>query len=112
MNDLKQMAALTALNNMFQKGWFDICTVKDVAKMLNVNPECEALKVLAPLHCVHFDVMPTQLRDSIPGLIQECLKMDRIIYQFTMVKEIPAGFNTVENKTSFFKRLRLGGSNG
>ena len=82
MNDLKALAAITALNDMFSKGYISICTIDTIAKMLDRNPKCEAYTILHSLHCVHFDKMPQQLRDSIPDLIRQCLDVVPI-YRFT-----------------------------
>jgi hypothetical protein len=82
MTDLKQMAALTALNNMMVKGWFDICTIDAIGKMLEINPRGKTYDLLHTLHCIHFDKMPKELRDGIPDLINECLGVAPV-YQFT-----------------------------
>jgi len=70
---LRELSALTALNAMMAKGWLDICTVDAVATMLGRSAKCPAYDVLRPIHCVHFDKMPPELRDAIPGLVHECL---------------------------------------
>lgn len=88
MEDLKKMAALTALNNMMAGGHFSICTVDSVAKMLNVQCRCEAYSILTTVHCLDFAKMPAELRNAIPGLIQECLGVAPV-YQFkTMDKQV------------------------
>ena len=71
--DLKELAAVTALNDMMAKGWFSICTIDNVGKMLGRNPRGEAYDILHSLHCIHFDKMPPALRDEIPRLIEQCL---------------------------------------
>ena len=71
--DLKELAAVTALNNMLAKGWMDICTIRNVAELLGRNPHGEAYDILHSLHCVHFNQMPPALRDEIPRLIEQCL---------------------------------------
>lgn len=71
--DLKELAAVTALNDMMGKGWFSICTIDNVSKMLGRNPKGQAYDILNALHCVHFDKMPPALRDAIPALIEQCL---------------------------------------
>lgn len=73
MNDLKQLAAMTALNNMMLKHYFDICAVDSAAKLLNVNRGGDAYDILHALHCVHWEKIPVELRDSIPDLIHKCL---------------------------------------
>ncbi len=71
--DLKELAAVTALNEMMGKGWFSICTIDNVGQMLGRNPRGEAYDILHSLHCIHFDRMPQELRDAIPALIEQCL---------------------------------------
>lgn len=75
MNEnLKQLSALTALNSMMAKGHFSICTIDSVGELLGINPRgCDAYKILHPLHCIDWAKMPQELRDAVPGLIQECL---------------------------------------
>lgn len=76
MSDIKQLAALTALNNMMAGNYFDICTVDSVASLLDVRPQGgEAYKTLRTLHCIHWAKMPQELRAAVPGLVQECLGM-------------------------------------
>ena len=83
MSDLKQIAALTALNAMFRKKWFDICAVDAVAKMLGRDPDCDAYRTLRTLHCVHFADMPKELRDAIPKLVAQCLDTEPV-FQFAL----------------------------
>lgn len=71
--DLKELAAVTALNAMMAKGWMDICTIRSVAEMLGRDPRGDAFGILHSLHCIHFDKMPPALRDAIPALIEQCL---------------------------------------
>ena len=71
--DLRDIAAVTALNKMMDQGWFSICTIDNVAKLLGRNPNGQAYDILNALHCVHFDKMPPVLRDEIPALIEQCL---------------------------------------
>lgn len=82
MNELKQLAALAALNNMFAKGWFDICTIDSVAKMLGIDPKGEAYDILRPLHCINFNVMPALLREQVPELIKASLGVQPV-FQFS-----------------------------
>lgn len=88
MSDIKQLAALTALNDMMQKGYVCICTIDKIGEMLGINPKCESHQILRTLHCVHFDKMPTELRQQIPLLIKECLSMEPT-YQFAMTVLAP-----------------------
>jgi hypothetical protein len=80
--DIKTLSALTALNNMMERGHFNVCTIDSVAHLLGVNPKGEAYDTLRPLHCVDFAKMPCELREAIPGLIQQCLGVAPI-FKFT-----------------------------
>ena len=74
MTDIKQLAALTSLNSMMDKGYMDICCVDSVGKLLGINPKIsDSYNTLHALHCVHYAKMPQELRDAIPALVQECL---------------------------------------
>lgn len=72
-DDLKQLSALTAINEMLTGNHFSISTVDSVAAMLGVDPRCEARTILAPLHCIDYHKMPPELRDRIPDLVATCL---------------------------------------
>lgn len=111
MEDLKQMSAVTALNDMMESGRFDICCIRNVAELLGVNPkESEAFAILQPLHCVRFEKMPPQLREAIPSLVEKCLGVSPI-YKFKSVQ--PAGLIEVitpeESKKKSVLRLMFGG---
>lgn len=88
MNDLKQLAALTALNEMMSKHYFDICTIDSIATMLEINPRGEAYQVLRTLHCVHWNKMPQELRDAVPDLIKQCLGVAPVYRFKTMEQEV------------------------
>jgi hypothetical protein len=74
--DVKQLAAIAALNKMFQDGSINICAVDTVAKMLGLTPAAEPYAVLRALHCVSFNQMPAELRDQLPRLVKECLNVE------------------------------------
>ncbi len=102
--DLKTLSALTALNHMMEKGWFDICTIDSVATMLGRNPKGEAYDTLRPLHCVHFEKMPRELRDAIPGLIQQCLGVEPI-FKFTTLDQLTIDIGPGAVRRGLFKML-------
>ena len=84
--DLKELAAVTALNAMMAKGWMDICTIRSVAEMLGRDPRGDALEILRSLHCINFNQMPKELRDEIPRLIEQCLNCAPT-HRFTTVRQ-------------------------
>ena len=87
MNDqqLAHLSVLTALNKMMSSSHFDICTVDSAAKALGTIPCGQAYKILRPLHCVHWQDMPRELRDAVPKLIERCLQVPAYQFQITEV---------------------------
>lgn len=71
MNDqqLAQLSALTALNQMMRGGKFYISTVTEVAKALGAVPDARAMDILRPLHCMDISRMPPELQAALPKLI-------------------------------------------
>lgn len=88
LDQVKQQAAITSLNTMMKKGWLDICAIKSIATMLEVQLEPKAHAILQPLHCVHFSDMPRELYAQIPVLIQQAL-CGAEIFQFESRKTEP-----------------------
>lgn len=74
MQALKELAVITALNDMMKKGRFDICCIREVSVLLGVSPHgSEEYKILSPLHMIYFAEMPLALRDAIPGMVEKML---------------------------------------
>jgi hypothetical protein len=83
MDDLKQQAAIAALNKMMSQGHFSICTIDTIAKMLGITPEPESYAVLRTLHCVDYTAMPRDLYASLPNIIQTALSGHQV-FQFAL----------------------------
>ena len=91
---------------MLSKGYFDICTIDSVAKVLDVNPHCEEYDILRTLHCVHYDKMSRMVWDSIPELIMACL--DRQTFQFALPSQAASNTAmTIDLKKDKHIKLRL-----
>ena len=86
MDNIQELAAMTALNNMFRSEHFNICTLDAVAKLLNVNPRGRTYDILHVLHCVDYGKMPKELYDVLPKLIRECLSLNPI-YEFEHLRK-------------------------
>ncbi len=84
MDDIKALAALTALNEMFAGTHFSICTIDKVATLLDIHPQRDAYETLQALHCVHWSKMPRELRDRMPELIQQALTNGTAAFQFEL----------------------------
>jgi hypothetical protein len=83
MDDIKQLAAITALNKMMSEGHFSICTIDTITKMLGITPEPEAYAVLRTLHCIDYTAMPRDLYARLPDLIQAALSGHQV-FQFAL----------------------------
>lgn len=83
MNPLLIQTAANVLNEMMRSSFFSICEVKKAADILGHTPVGDAYATLQKLHCVHWHLMPKELRDSIPQLITEALGTPA--YQFEFV---------------------------
>lgn len=88
MNELKKLAALTALNNLLAERSFNICALDRVASMLNIQPGGDSYKLLTTLHCINYDKMPKELRDAIPGLIEEILGVAPVFQFATLTPSV------------------------
>jgi hypothetical protein len=87
MDNIQEMAAMTALNKMFKKGYFDICTIDSVADIMKVNTRGgREYTILRALHCVDYKDMPKELYDELPQLIQSCLGISPI-FEFEHLKQ-------------------------
>ena len=81
--DLQKLSALTSLNAMMRKPYFDVCTVDTVIKMLGTVPDRTAHDMLRSLHCVNWSDMPIELRDAVPKLIERCCNVPAYQFQRT-----------------------------
>lgn len=104
MDDLKQLAAMTALNKMLASHYFDITTIDRIGDMLSINPRGEAYTVLRTIHCVHYDEMPKPLRDAIPDLIRQCLGVETI-YRFETLQQQVIDVTPAPKRGGFMRLL-------
>ncbi len=104
MDNIQEIAAMTALNHMFKQGHMSICTIDKVAGLMNVDPKGRAYNVLSTLHCVDFSEMSKKLRDVIPDLIRECLSLSPV-YEFEHLKKqkVIVGQSPMEKLLNYVK---------
>ena len=81
MSTIQETVAMTALNHMFKKGHFDICTIDAVAKVMHVHPKEPEYSMLRALHCIDYKEMPKDVYDALPISVKTCLSMNDI-YEF------------------------------
>jgi len=63
--EAKLKIAEVAMKDMLMSNHFSICTVKECCKMLSIHPDKEMMSMLAPLHCVDFGSMGSEVRDIV-----------------------------------------------
>ena len=68
-----QLVVLTATKKLFNKSYFDISLLREIAELIDAPTKGGAWAVLRPLHCVDYADMPPMLREAIPHLVNECL---------------------------------------
>lgn len=114
-DSLKADVAVSSINTLLRKSFFDICIIDNVAKLMGVNiMGSDAYKILRTLHCVDYAAMPRNVHESIPALIAECFDQPEV-FQFPVrgSQRTPlAVMNTAAttapapiNGTSFLRRL-------
>jgi len=70
MKDPKQEAAKIAITELFEKNWFDICTIDKVDKLLGViqsprHPTWNAM------HCIYYNKMSKEFREWLYSSVLE-----------------------------------------
>jgi len=86
MSEIQDAIAMTALNNMFKKGHFDICTIDAVAKVMGVHPSGHEYIMLRALHCIDYKDMPKEVFEALPEMVRQCLSINTI-YEFEHVRQ-------------------------
>lgn len=107
MDDLKQLAAMTALNETLAGNHFSICAIDNAGKLLGVNPKGEAYDTLHALHCIDYAKMPRQLREAIPDLIRQCLGVDTI-YRFETLQQQIIDVMPAPKRSEFLRLIGRG----
>ena len=75
MPSVKKLVVETALNKLFTKEWFDVCTLDSILKVMDISRETEAYKQLSALHCVHYNRMSPEMKQVLPMLVNEALRL-------------------------------------
>lgn len=73
MPETQQLVLRTATRKLFEKNYFDICTVDALLKLIGTTARTPAYHQLRALHCVAYADMPSELSERIPHLVRECL---------------------------------------
>ena len=75
LTDFQQRAAALAIKTMFNKPYFDICVVRDIAKMFGRENQLGGrdYEALHTLHCVNWANMDHTLRQQVHDKVLEVL---------------------------------------
>lgn len=96
-DEVKVLAATTALNAMFAGKHFNICVIDRAAKVLGVKVHQESYDVLHALHCIDWHEMPADLREAVPGLVEKALVQGGVAFRFqTPMRAHPAPGSVIE----------------
>lgn len=74
MPETRRLVVTAALDKVLTQKYFDVCTIDTILKIMGTRKNCAAYDLLHALHCMHYDQMQPELRNSIPQLINECLR--------------------------------------
>ena len=85
LTGLKRQVVTTAITNLLEKRYFSICELNTCIELVGARKGGDAYKLLHALHCVDYEKMGQDLRDSIPLLINECLRNKENIIEATVV---------------------------
>lgn len=72
--ETRRLVVTAALEKLLTQKYFDVCTIDVVLKIMDNGKNKAAYDLLHALHCIHYDQMPADLRNTIPHLINECLR--------------------------------------
>lgn len=64
-DQFSRQAVATSIKAMFQKGYYDICTVDKCLRTLGITPIASQYNPLSALHCVHYDTMTPAFREEL-----------------------------------------------
>ncbi len=78
MPQVKKLVVQTAINKLFTDKYFSVCTLDRVMEVMNISQNTDAYKQLHALHCVHYSDMTKEMRDVLPLLVNEALKLETI----------------------------------
>lgn len=82
--ETKQLIVQTAVENLFEKSYFDICILDKLLKIIQARQAGPAYEMLRLMHCVDYGKMAPELRDRIPHLVNECLRQKENVMDATM----------------------------
>lgn len=70
--NLKGQATLSALKQMFEGRYFDICKITELEKLCEIRIPSEVREYFSTLHCIHFENMTQETREF---LFAKCVEL-------------------------------------
>lgn len=71
---IQGQVALSIIKKMTDRGYFDVCSVDNLADMNNIIIEGERYKLFRSLHCVHFDQMHQDTKEYVMACLIDTFK--------------------------------------
>jgi hypothetical protein len=71
---IKGQSTLSVLKSLFGGNWFDICKLKDLCKLHNIEMSNEHQQWFQSMHCIHFSDMHPETREYMFALCIEYFK--------------------------------------
>lgn len=69
-DETKKLVVGTAMRDMFQKGWLNICTIDKCLEISGLLRGGDDYRLLGALHCINFKDMPPELFQRIPNMLK------------------------------------------
>jgi hypothetical protein len=73
------MSIQVGLKQMWEKGYFDICTINRACKLLNLVPQKNLHNQLSLFHCVDYADLDTQTLKELKAMVVELFDFDRVM---------------------------------
>lgn len=83
--ETKQLVVKHAIQNLFEKNYFSICTLDNALAIVGARQGGEAYRMLHALHCMDYSKMNPELRARIPHLVNECLRQQDNVIEATEI---------------------------
>lgn len=66
---LKIEATINSLRRMFKKDFFDLCTIKDCAELLELKLSEQRIVFYRTQHCIYWKEMDSEFRDALIAMV-------------------------------------------
>ena len=77
--ETRRLVITASLNKLFTERHFSICTLDAILDCMQGTRHTEAHRLLRTLHCVDYASMSSELRNSIPLLVNEALQPPEVV---------------------------------